>query len=86
MGKVETRLEDLGLKLPMPIVPELRAREGHAGLAYIAGHGPFDGPTPVGQGAVGRDLTLEEGYQAARMTGLSMLSSLKRALGELEIG
>src|SRR5207302_10027394 len=49
-----------------------------------AGHGPFDGPTPIAQGVVGRDLTREEGYQAARLTGLSMLASLKRELGELD--
>ncbi|HYT52106.1 MAG TPA: RidA family protein [Gaiellaceae bacterium] len=56
----------------------------HGGLAYVAGHGPFDGAKPIAQGVVGRDLTLEEGYQAARSTGLSMLASLKRELGELD--
>jgi len=86
MGEIETRLEKLGLKLPTPTVPpgNYELVKVHAGLAYIAGHGPFDGPTPVVQGMVGRDLTLEEGYQAARMTGLSILASLKRELGELD--
>jgi hypothetical protein len=55
----------------------------HGGLAYIAGHGPFDGPTPLIQGLIGRDLTVEQGYEAARLTGLSMLASLKQELGEL---
>lgn len=36
------------------------------------------------QGKVGRDLTLEEGQQAARMTGLSILSTLNAELGGLE--
>jgi hypothetical protein len=86
MGRVETRLEEFGLTLPAPIVPpgNYQLVKIHAGLAYIAGHGPFDGPTPVAQGVVGRDLTLDEGYEAARMTGLSMLASLKRELGELD--
>jgi hypothetical protein len=86
MGQIENRLEDLGLTLPVPIVPpgNYQLVKVHAGLAYIAGHGPFDGQTPLAQGVVGRDLTLEEGYQAARITALSMLASLKRELGELD--
>ncbi len=86
MGKIEIRLEELGLTLPAPIVPpgNYQLVKVHAGLAYIAGHGPFDGPTPLVQGVVGRDLTVDEGYQAARMTGLSILASLKRELGELD--
>jgi enamine deaminase RidA (YjgF/YER057c/UK114 family) len=86
MGRIENRLEDLGLTLPAPIVPpgNYQLVKVHAGLAYIAGHGPFDGQTPLVQGVVGRDLTLEEGYQAARITALSMLVSLKRELRELD--
>jgi enamine deaminase RidA (YjgF/YER057c/UK114 family) len=56
----------------------------HAGIAYISGHGPFDGSTPLVQGTVGRDLTLDEGYRAARLTALSILASLRRALGDLD--
>ncbi len=86
MGRIETRLDEFGLRLPAPIVPpgNYELVKVHGGLAYIAGHGPFDGPTPITQGVVGRDLTLEEGYQAARSTALSMLASLKRELGELD--
>jgi enamine deaminase RidA (YjgF/YER057c/UK114 family) len=86
MGRIETRLEELRLKLPAPIVPpgNYQLVKVHAGLAYIAGHGPFDGPTPLVRGLVGRDLTLEEGYEAARLTGLSILASLKREFGELD--
>jgi enamine deaminase RidA (YjgF/YER057c/UK114 family) len=86
MGRIETRLGDLGLTLPAPIIPpgNYELVKVHAGLAYIAGHGPFDGSTPVVQGVVGRDLTLDEGYQAARLTALSILASLKRELGELD--
>jgi hypothetical protein len=55
----------------------------HGGIAYVAGHGPFDGPSPLAQGVVGADLTLEDGYEAARLTALSMLASLERELGDL---
>ena len=86
MGRIESRLDELGLTLPAPLVPpgNFELIKVHNGLAYIAGHGPFDGPTPVVQGLVGRDLTVDEAYQAARMTGLSILASLKRELGELD--
>lgn len=85
MGRIETRLEELGLTLPAPLVPPgtFQLVKVHNGLAYIAGHGPFDGGTPLVQGLVGRDLTLEEGYEAARLTGLSILASLKLVLGDL---
>jgi enamine deaminase RidA (YjgF/YER057c/UK114 family) len=86
MGRIESRLEELGLTLPEPLVPPgtFQLVKVHDGLAYIAGHGPFDGAKPLVQGLVGRDLTGDEAYQAARLTGLSMLASLKRELGELD--
>lgn len=56
----------------------------HAGVAYIAGHPPIDGSTILMQGVVGRDLTLEDGYRAARLTALAMLASLKHELGDLD--
>ena len=86
MGRIESRFDELGLALPAPLVPpgNFQLVKVHDGLAYIAGHGPFDGSTPVVQGLVGRDLSVDEAYQAARLTGLSMLSSLKREFGDLD--
>jgi enamine deaminase RidA (YjgF/YER057c/UK114 family) len=56
----------------------------HAGIAFVAGHAPIDGSTVLVQGVVGRDLTVEQGHEAARVTGLSILASLKRELGDLD--
>ena len=56
----------------------------HGGLAYVAGHTAISGTKILVHGVVGRDLTLEDGYNAARLTGLSILASLKRELGELD--
>jgi len=56
----------------------------HAGVAYVAGHPAISGREILVQGVVGSDLTLEEGYNAARLTGLSILASLKKELGELD--
>src|SRR3989442_8028288 len=90
--KVEQRLQALGLTLPPAVeVPPgwsmpfayVRVRGNRA---YIAGHGPQnpDGSLAKPLGKVGADLSLEEGYQAARLVALSILGSLKRTLGDLD--
>ena len=86
MGRIEARLEELGLALPAPMNPpgNFRLVKIHGGIGYIAGHPPIAGSTVLVEGVVGRDLSLEEGYQAARLTGLSILASLKLELGELD--
>ena len=90
MCVIEARLTDMGLELPAP----LEAPEGvrlpyeslrvHAGLAYISGHGPFDGDRQLFKGRVGAELSVDEAYDAARAAGLSMLASLKSELGDLD--
>jgi enamine deaminase RidA (YjgF/YER057c/UK114 family) len=86
MGRIGARLEELGLALPAPMNPpgNFRLIKIHSGIAYIAGHPPIDGSTVLVEGVVGRDLTVEEGYEAARLTGLSILASLKLELGDLD--
>lgn len=83
---IERRLDEPGLTLPEPLVPpgQFELVKLHGGLAYIAGHAPADGSAVLMRGLVGRDLSLEEGYEAARLTGLSILASLKRELGDLD--
>ena len=83
---VEAKLEQMGLTLPAPLVPpgNFQLVKTHGGIAYIAGHGPFDGSTLLVQGLVGRDLTVEDGYEAGRLTALSILASLKRELDDLD--
>ncbi|HET9322351.1 MAG TPA: RidA family protein [Gaiellaceae bacterium] len=86
MGRIENRLHELGLTLPAPLVPpgNFRLVKVHGGLAYIAGHGPFDGSTLLVEGLVGRDLDVDEAYRAARLACLSILASLKDELGDLD--
>lgn len=90
--KIEEKLAAMGLFIPEPVkVPEgvilpfsfVRVR---GNIAYISGHGPQnpDGSLAEPFGKVGADLTVEQAYQAARLTGLSILGSLKRELGDLD--
>jgi enamine deaminase RidA (YjgF/YER057c/UK114 family) len=90
LSRIEQRLEELGLVLPAVFSPppgfEFRFDlvRVSGGLAYISGHGPLDGPEVLMRGKVGADVTPEEGYEAARLTGLSILASLRQALGDLD--
>jgi enamine deaminase RidA (YjgF/YER057c/UK114 family) len=56
----------------------------HGDLAYVSGHGPFDGDRLLVKGEVGGDVSVEEGYRAARLTALSMFATLERVLGDLD--
>lgn len=92
MSKIEQRVAALGLILPAPIklppgvtLPFQFVRV--LGMrAYISGHGPqnADGSFAEPLGKLGRNLSVEQGYVAARLTGLSILGSLQRALGDLD--
>src|SRR5215210_1728698 len=90
MSVIEDRLQELGLELPAPLVPPpdvelpFELVRVHDGLAYVSGHGPFDGNRQLYAGSVGAEVSVEEGYDAARATGLSMLASLKQELGDLD--
>ena len=89
---VEQRLAALGLALPALTRTPPGARLPFAFVrvcgdrAYVSGHGPIqaDGSLARPLGKVGSDLTLEQGYEAARLTALGMLASLKAELGDLE--
>ncbi len=92
MGLVEQRLAAMGLTLPPPTQPPpgvalpFQFVRVVGNRAFISGHGPQapDGSFAKPLGKVGRELTVEQGYIAARLTALSILGSLKRALGDLD--
>jgi enamine deaminase RidA (YjgF/YER057c/UK114 family) len=90
MNEIEDRLTQLGLELPAPAGAPPGVRLPFASVrvqgdvAYISGHGPFDGDRVLVSGRVGAEVSLEQAYDAARATGLSILASLKQELGALE--
>jgi len=81
----EGRLDELGIVLPEPTAPVANyvkaVRSGN--LVFLSGHGPYRSDGTLVTGKLGRDLTIEEGYEAARLTGIALLSSLKREIGDL---
>jgi len=92
MSIIEQRLAALGLVLPPPLSPppgvvlpfEIVRIVGDR--AIVSGHGPQnpDGSLAAPLGKLGRELTVEQGYAAARLTALAILGSLQRALGDLD--
>lgn len=92
MSIVENRLRERGLALPPAAKPpngvSLPFQFVHVvgRRALISGHGPQnpDGSFALPLGKLGLELNVEQGYIAARLTALSILGSLKRALGDLD--
>jgi len=76
-------LKELGIKLPEAPAPKGNyiGAKWAGNIALSCGQGPF--PT-TRRGMVGGDLTIEEGYRAAREVGLNCLAQLKKHLGSLE--
>lgn len=82
---IEARLQELGIELPTPFTPIANylpaVRSGN--LVFVSGHGPNRGDGTFITGKLGKDLSVEQGCEAARLTMLNCLSSLKAELGSL---
>ena len=90
MGRIDDRLGELGLELPAVFAPPpgvefpfdlVRVSGPHA---YVSGHLPTDGSDVLVRGRVGDEVTVEQGYEAARLTTLAILASLRAELGDLD--
>jgi enamine deaminase RidA (YjgF/YER057c/UK114 family) len=82
----EARIIELGLSLPkIPKTVHVYKPVVITGnLLYISGHGPMKDDGTYITGVVGKDLTLEQGQNAARQCGLALLSTLRNELGSLD--
>ena len=83
----EDRLRELGIELPEPLPSAgayVQARR-HGDILYVAGHGPFKlDHSGLVTGKVGRDVSVDEARDAARLTGLHILSTMRAELGSLD--
>lgn len=81
----ETRIRELGIKLRVPgastgnFVGAVRV----GNIVYLAGQGPLKDDGTYMKGQVGKDLNLQQAQEAARLTGISLLSALKNEVGNL---
>src|SRR5262245_3683381 len=78
---VEEKINQLGIELIGPAIPpgvKIVSAVRTGNLVYLSGNGPLPaGSRPGYYGKVGKDITVEEGYAAARSTGINLLKALK---------
>lgn len=81
----EQNLQALGIVLPKPVSPLYNyvkfVRTGN--LIYLSGQGPAKADGTFITGKLGRDLSIEEGAAAAKLTGINLIATLKDAIGDL---
>ena len=80
----DKKLKELGIELIIPAKPIANyvtaVRSGN--LIFLAGHGPMKSDGTNIMGKVGKELSTEQGAAAARQTGISLLSTLKKEIGD----
>lgn len=81
----DKKLKELGIELPTPAKPIANyvkaVRVGN--LLFLSGHGPTKADGSNITGKVGKDLTIEQGYEAAKITAIGLIATLKAELGDL---
>lgn len=86
VSQVEEKLKTMGIELPSaspPIANYVNAvRTGN--LVYLAGKGPLKKDGTYITGKVGKDLTIEQGYEAAKLVAINQLAALKAEIGNLD--
>ena len=82
----ESKLKELGIELMMPSDPVANyvntVRSGN--LLFISGKGPLKNDGEYIKGKLGYDLSIDEGYEAARATAINLISTIKSAVGDLK--
>ena len=81
----EARLKELGITLPPAPEPVANYVNGvrTGNLIFLAGKGPKRADGTELRGKLGADLTIEQGYEGARLTAINQLAVLKEMLGDL---
>lgn len=85
MSPPDTRIQELHLTLPPVPKPMAKYRTAVrvGNMLYLSGHGPLLPDGKLTKGRIGADLSTEQGYAAARQTGLAILSTVTSTLGSL---
>lgn len=81
----EENIKKLNIELftPSPPIANYVKAVRTGNLVFMAGHGPSKADGTSIKGKLGADMTVEEGYEAARVAAISVLSSLKAEIGDL---
>ncbi|MGV3556558.1 RidA family protein [Larkinella arboricola] len=81
----EKRIKELGITLKAPGKPiaNFVTAVTVGKLVFVSGHGPVQADGEYVKGKVGKELTVDQGKEAARLTGISLLGALKSHIGDL---
>ncbi len=81
----EGKLAELNIQLPVspPPIANFVSAVRTGNLIYLSGQGPLKKDGSLVTGVVGEDLDIEQGYEAARFTGINLLAALKAEIGNL---
>ncbi len=86
MSQIEQKLSAMGLVLPAAPAPVANyvgaVRAGD--LVFVSGHGPVKDGKLAYRGKLGRDFSVAEGYEAAKLVTLNCLASLREVIGDLD--
>ncbi|MFN0262950.1 RidA family protein [Tepidamorphus sp. 3E244] len=88
---IENRLDELGIALPDiggdsyygRTYGRMRPHRIVGNVLYLSGHTPVRDGKVVHPGRIGSKVTPQQGYEAARVTGINMIAGMKHALGDL---
>ncbi len=88
---IEQRLQDLGIELPDfgkqayygHTYGKMKTHHIVGNILFLSGHGPIRNGEVLHPGRVGGTVSVEQGYAAARLTGINMIAGMKHALGDL---
>jgi enamine deaminase RidA (YjgF/YER057c/UK114 family) len=84
--KIEKRLKELNISLPEPSKPVANyvsvVRTGN--LLFLSGHVPYNDGKTILSGKLGKELTVQDGYQVARNAALNCIATIKAAVGDLD--
>ncbi len=86
MSRIENRLKEMKMELPVPgaqlgsYIPAVRS----GNLVFTSGQLPIEGGSLLCKGKVGREVTIEDAYQGARLCVLNGLAAIKTATGDLD--
>ena len=89
---IESRIESLGIVLPDfgdgtyygKTYGKMKTHHIVGNVLYLSGHTPVRDGEVLHPGRIGSEVTVEQGYEAARLTGINMIGGMKHALGDLD--
>ena len=89
---IEEKLKELGITLPDysktgypgTNYGSMKAYHRVGNVLFLSGHIPWKDGGPVFTGILGKDVTIEQGYEAARLTGINCLAGIIQAVGDLD--